>query len=556
MSEVFKDELIQTDAVAYARFSSISQREMSIDAQLRAINIYAKNHNIRIVDNYIDEAFTATNTNRPSFQKMLEDAKRKKFKHIIVHKFDRFSRDSREAKNIIYDLQLSGVKITSVLEDYGDTPEGLMQRDLQLILAEYYSNNLSREVSKGLYENAYNGLANGSTPLIGYRVNPETRRYEINPDTVEIPRIIFNRFVYDKWSYREISDELRSLGYKTSFGNDWNDKSTFYDILSNKRYIGVYTFGKTYKNPITKKRNQHRKSDTILEVPDMIPKIIDDDTFYKAQEILEYRKKRRGSFNAKENYILSGLIFCGTCGNPYHGNARWNRTKTSKCCSYRCAGKTQKLTMKCTSHEILKDTIENYVVNSLTYFLNREDIIDKIVECCNEKLLEKSKESVGDEARLRSQLNKNSQKTKNLLDVIETVGIGVSETIIKQLQQLESERKTIEVRLRNIHSVKPPTLVDKKTVQAIIDVLRVNLVSGNDRKMKDVIRLLIHKIYIYDESVEVQYSLDAFSSSLKENHTYVSECVSLSKIKDIRGLQRKSHKRRKQHKKEQIWEGY
>ena len=175
MNEIFNDEPVFTDAVFYGRYSSELQSDgQSIPSQRRNVKVYAKSHNIRIVNEYIDEAFTATNSNRPSFQRMLKDAKEKKFKHIIVHKFDRFSRDSREAKNIIYELQLLGIKITSVLEDYGDTPEGLMQRDLQLILAEYYSNNLSREVSKGLYENAYNGIANGSTPLIGYRINPET----------------------------------------------------------------------------------------------------------------------------------------------------------------------------------------------------------------------------------------------------------------------------------------------------------------------------------------------------------------------------------------------
>lgn len=544
MNEIFNDEPVFTDAVFYGRYSSELQSDgQSIPSQRRNVKVYAKSHNIRIVNEYIDEAFTATNSNRPSFQRMLKDAKEKKFKHIIVHKFDRFSRDSREAKNTIYELQLLGIKITSVLEDYGDTPEGLMQRDLQLILAEYYSNNLSREVSKGLYENAYNGIANGSTPLIGYRINPETRRYEINPDTVEIPRLIFKRFVYDRWSYREISEELRSLGYKTSFGNDWNDKSAFYDILSNKRYIGIYTFGRTYKNPITKKRNQHRKNDTILEVPDMIPKIIDEETFYKAQEILEYRKRRRGSFKAKENYILSGLIFCGKCGNPYHGNARWNKAKTSKCCSYRCAGKTQKLTMKCTSHEILKDTIESYVINTLTHLLNREDITDKIVECCNQKLLEQSKKQIGDTAIIRSQMNKNSQKTKNLLAVIETMGIESSNSIFEQLEQLENERKNLEIRLRNAEVIKSPDLVNKKKVKAIIDELKVNLVSGNDRRMKDVIRLLIHKIYIYDEGVEIQYSLDAFSLTLKENNDYVMKKVPLTELKKERGAYHKRQSR-------------
>ena len=199
--------------------------------------------------------------------------------------------------------------------------------------------------------------------------------------------------------------------------------------------------------------------------------------------------------------------------------------------------------MKCTSHEILKDTIESYVINTLTHLLNREDITDKIVECCNQKLLEQSKKQIGDTAIIRSQMNKNSQKTKNLLAVIETMGIESSNSIFEQLEQLENERKNLEIRLRNAEVIKSPDLVNKKKVKAIIDELKVNLVSGNDRRMKDVIRLLIHKIYIYDEGVEIQYSLDAFSLTLKENNDYVMKKVPLTELKKERGAYHKRQSR-------------
>lgn len=60
-------------AVAYARFSSDNQRDESIDAQISAIENYAKINNIEIIGTYIDRAKSATTDQRPNFQKMIAD---------------------------------------------------------------------------------------------------------------------------------------------------------------------------------------------------------------------------------------------------------------------------------------------------------------------------------------------------------------------------------------------------------------------------------------------------------------------------------------------------
>lgn len=62
-------------AVAYARFSSEMQRDESINAQLRAIRLYAQNHNLLLVKEYIDRAHSATTDQRPEFLQMIADAK-------------------------------------------------------------------------------------------------------------------------------------------------------------------------------------------------------------------------------------------------------------------------------------------------------------------------------------------------------------------------------------------------------------------------------------------------------------------------------------------------
>ena len=70
----------------YARFSSDNQRSESIDAQVRAMQAYCKQHNFTIVETYVDEAKSATTDRRPAFQQMISDSNTHAFNILLVHK--------------------------------------------------------------------------------------------------------------------------------------------------------------------------------------------------------------------------------------------------------------------------------------------------------------------------------------------------------------------------------------------------------------------------------------------------------------------------------------
>lgn len=71
-------------AVIYARYSSESQTEQSIEGQLRVCKQYAQNNSILVLDTYIDRAMTGTNDLRPSFQKMIKDSAKHQWDYVIV----------------------------------------------------------------------------------------------------------------------------------------------------------------------------------------------------------------------------------------------------------------------------------------------------------------------------------------------------------------------------------------------------------------------------------------------------------------------------------------
>ena len=136
-------------AVIYARYSSDSQSEQSIDGQLRVCKEYAKNNDILILNTYIDRAMTGTNDNCPDFQRMIKDSANKQWKYVLVYKLDRFSRNKYESAIHKKTLKDNGVQVVSATEYLPDTPERVIMESMIEGMAQYYSEELSQKIRRG-----------------------------------------------------------------------------------------------------------------------------------------------------------------------------------------------------------------------------------------------------------------------------------------------------------------------------------------------------------------------------------------------------------------------
>lgn len=307
-------------AVIYARFSSEGQREESIDAQLRACKYYAHKENFAIVKTYIDRAKTGKRVNgREDFLKMIEDSKNSLFDVVLVHKLNRFGRDSLDTLQYKRILESNRVSLVSVTEKLDDTPEGKLMLMVITGMNEFYSANLANEVMKGLKENAYSGKHTGGIPPLGYVVNKETRLLEIEEYEAQAVRLIFERFV-NNYSYGDIMSELNIKGFKTKRGKGFG-KNSIYEILRNEKYTGTYVYNRCISPDSDGKFNRHKRKDDeqIIRAEGVVPVIIERELFDRAQKKLAERQLTKGRFRAKETYLLSGKIRCGDCGSLYTG---------------------------------------------------------------------------------------------------------------------------------------------------------------------------------------------------------------------------------------------
>ncbi len=226
-------------AIIYARYSSDSQTEQSIEGQLRVCQQYAKNNDILIVDTYIDRAMTGTNDARPDFQRMIKDSSKHQWDYVLVYKLDRFSRNKYEATIHKHTLKENGVKILSAMENIPDTPEGIILESMLEGMNQYFSAELSQKVLRGLKESYIKGNFTGGVQLYGYDV--VDMKNVINPNEADIVREIFTKYAQG-YTAVDISNDLKNRGIRTKKGK-YITTANIYKMLLNTKYNGKAKHG-------------------------------------------------------------------------------------------------------------------------------------------------------------------------------------------------------------------------------------------------------------------------------------------------------------------------
>ena len=222
-------------AVIYARYSTDSQREESIEGQIRECTAYAEKNGFTVVKHYIDRAISAKTDNRPQFQQMIKDSERGIFDIIIVWKLDRFARNRYDSARYKTQLKRNGVKLVSATEVISAGPEGIILESVLEGYAEYYSADLSEKVVRGMTENALKGIYNGGTIPFGYMID-ETRHYQPDPLLAPYVEQTFQKYA-DGATMTDLRDWLKAHNIKNSMGGEMS-YNTIQRMLSNRRYIG------------------------------------------------------------------------------------------------------------------------------------------------------------------------------------------------------------------------------------------------------------------------------------------------------------------------------
>lgn len=384
-------------AAIYARFSCSSQREASIDDQLRVCREHCEKEGFEVVAEYCDYALSGRTDNRPQFQKMIAEADT--FDYVVVYMMDRFSRDPYDAPIYKKELKRRGVSVVSALERIDQTPDGVIMEKLLEGLAARESMVTSIRTKRGMEGNARAGRYNGDR-VYGYSVVDGF--YEIDESEARNVRLAFDMRLNGR-SYSCIARELASLGVETYRGNPCSPTMA-QNMISNEKYVGVYKWGD-------------------VRIEGGMPAIIDRAVFDRAQAVRGAKDRKSEKY---ERYALSGKIVCAECGSNLSGVSGYNSKKV-KYTYYRCPKN---------HFSMRRDAVENTIVGAL------RDILDSDEAYVIAREVKTAWESSRDSSKLDKALEKleNAQRARdNLLDAIES---GLPYEAVRE--RLERASKEIE----------------------------------------------------------------------------------------------------------------
>lgn len=287
-------------AIIFARVSTKRQEKEGLslrEIQLPQARKYAKEHNLKVVKEYIVGETGGAYKERKQFDEMIEFLRKNEdIEDVISFRIDRLTRSFKDAV-VIDELRKSQNKRFHCIDErlilHKDSPaRDLTQWNVKVFVGQEYLNRVREDGNN----TKYNKLERGELPWCppyGYKHHQfEDKRktvISVQPKA-QIVREIHIKYSTGSYSCRSLAKEINAE-FKTKLPT-----SNINKILRDKFYIGIITDRKTGK-----------------EYPHFYERLVSDDVFDRNQEILNGHKNKRQRYAGLPS-VYRGLIRCKFCG--------------------------------------------------------------------------------------------------------------------------------------------------------------------------------------------------------------------------------------------------
>lgn len=417
------------NAAIYIRLSKEDgdrEESESVTNQRKILKAYAKENKYKIYDEYIDDGYTGTNFNRPSFKKMIKDIENKKINMVITKSLSRLGRDYIETGRYIESyFPENEIRYIAILDDV-DTflDKNCDTVAFKNIMNDYYAKETSKNIKKTKNKKKLEGFYYTSYAPFGYKKVSKSGNLEIDEVQAKIVRRIFDMFIEGYGTYQiariltEENIETPGLQMKmtcvvnniTNTTDKWNH-NTIRRMLENEIYIGNCIQNKTKKISYKSKKMIRLPEEEHSVIKKHHEPIISMEKWDITQKMLKNHK------NAKvreTDVMLKGLLYCAHCNNKLSIRTKVEHNKSGdKVRRYiLCGTATKKYSNKsCYKRYINYDEFEEKAISKITdtleVYINSnafkdEDALKKILESQSNKgnilkkieKLEKNLESV------------------------------------------------------------------------------------------------------------------------------------------------------------------
>lgn len=520
-------------AIIYGRKSSTKQSVETIETQIAECTKWAKDNDCIVVDIY-DDSQSGRDYNvykRDGFNQIKEDAKHGRMDFALIHKIDRFARSV--ADYFIQERALNeyGVKVVVVGMPWFQNAD-IVTKSVHIAMAEQFSVNLSNEVSVKMRTHAMKTFFMGGKPPYGFSTAVINGGHKVlipHPEHSKAIQTIYSLYLQGN-GYVNISKALAQQGFFNA-KNEPFTHSHIRKVLTSKKYNGWYVYGMRHK--VNGKDCKNPDKSTIIEIPNVYDKIIDDETFNAVQDKINAnvpRNKTRRRF-----YPLTGKIICQNCGRSVTGFSTSHQDrKDSPCFSYyRCTGKKVN---GCDMKSISAEFLEDFVFEKIRKYVFDDTFIAKLTKSVMDNLSFDMAHLQRTKAEIEKALKENKEQTKAAMKDSHSKKVS-SDLYEEIIEEYAEERKQLEDRLFEI-SQKLNANDRTESIKKYMAELKRTL-SNTDTDVKQaVLKQVVRSVSLGHESVEVFLSLEKSKIRLsKSNHGVpLNSLDKQSKIHNVDGV--------------------
>ncbi|MBQ9764902.1 MAG: recombinase family protein [Lachnospiraceae bacterium] len=438
---------------AYCRVSTDKEDQLnSLETQKEFFLEYTKRTGDNLIKLYADEGISGTKIkNRKEFQRMLADAEKGLFDMVVVKDISRFARNTVDLLQSVRKLKALGIETQFLTANMTSMGNSEFVLTIFGALAQEESANTSKRIKFGKKMNA----EKGRVPNIVYGYDKTIGDYfnlSINEEEAKVIRQMYKWYTEEGFGGAKIANMLNERGVKTKRGNNWSQNSVC-RILTNEIYTGKIINGKEeVADFLTGQRKEKDESEWLVSIrPEL--RIIDDETFDRAQEIL---KGRHDSFKMtherqSNKHLFSTLIKCKDCGWSFRRTVRQYKNTYVR---WVCSGHNGRGADSCPNaitvdEEELIQVLQEYFQDVLS---KKKKVIDHVIKEF-QRVYKAKDENVEYEKELTAELNRLRRSREKYMDMYTDDLISREELnekiggMRKEIDRLENELKMVSYNL-------------------------------------------------------------------------------------------------------------
>jgi len=473
----------------------------SLDAQREACAAYIeRQQGWRLVEEHYDDGgFTGANTDRPAFQRLMADVEAKRVDVIVVYKVDRLSRSLLDFVKVMEQLNAAGASFVSVTQNFSTADAmGRLTMNLLASFAEFEREMIRERTRDKIAASRRRGKWTGGPTPFGYKL--VEKKLVIDDVEAHVVRELFRLFL----EHRQMAKVAQLLNDQALLPRGMKGRPGKHGLLWRKESVARILRSPVYVGQVPYHDEVHAGEHQAL---------VDDETFQKAQRILDGKPGHFRQTGLNPDYVLRGLIRCKRCDGAMCPGSTTRGERQHR--YYRCSTRDRHGIKACSARPLPAEAIERFVVERIARHTTEGGFVPHVEQLLHARTESRRATAEQLRAELPAKIAAAADQAKRLSEQATRLKGRARELVEAQLV-VESDRLlAAEKQLTAVNCDLEELAAERTVADWVIDALRNfarvwDLLTPENKGR--LLRILVAQVRVDEDKGVIEVELAGFTS--------------------------------------------